>query len=62
MQPQFIVDESGVKKSVIIPIEKYKEIIENIHDLAIIAERKDGSTISLEELKNRLKSDGLIRD
>jgi hypothetical protein len=62
MQTQFIVDESGVKKSVIIPIDEYEEIIEDIHDLAIIAERKDESTISLEELKNRLKSDGLIQD
>lgn len=62
MQTQFIVDETGVKKSVIIPIDEYEELIEDIHDLAIIAERKDESTISLEGLKNRLRSNGLIQD
>lgn len=60
MDTQFIVDESGIKKAIILPMEDYEELLEDIHDLAIIAERKDEPTISLEDLKKRLKSDGLI--
>jgi len=60
MNTQFIVDESGNKVSVILPIEDYKELLQYIHDLAVIAERKDESVISLDELKRKLKSDGLI--
>jgi PHD/YefM family antitoxin component YafN of YafNO toxin-antitoxin module len=60
MDTKFIVDESGVKKAVILPVEDYEELLEDIHDLAIIAERKDEPTISFEELKKRLKADGFI--
>lgn len=60
MYTQFIVDESGVKRAVILPIEDYEELLEDIHDLAVIAERKEEPTISFEELKKRLKADGLI--
>jgi PHD/YefM family antitoxin component YafN of YafNO toxin-antitoxin module len=60
MNAQFVVDESGKKTAVILPVEEYEELLEDIHDLTVIAERKDEPTISLEELKKRLKSDGLI--
>ena len=60
MDTQFIVDESGKKTSVILSLEDYEELLEDIHDLTVIAERKDEPTISLEELKKRLKADGLL--
>lgn len=60
MDTQFIVDESGIKKAIILPMEDYEELLEDIHDLAVIAERKDEPTVSLEEMKKRLKADGLI--
>lgn len=60
MDTQFIVDESGNKTAVILPLEDYEELLEDIHDLTVIAERKNEPTISLEELKKRLKADGLL--
>lgn len=60
MDTKFIVDESGVKRAVILPVKDYEELLEDIHDLAVIAERKDEPTISFEELKKRLKADGFI--
>jgi hypothetical protein len=52
---QYITDKKGKKSAIILPIEKYNELIEDIHDLAIVAERKDEDTISFEEIKKRLK-------
>lgn len=60
MDTQFIVDESGKKTAVILPLEDYEELLEDIHDLTVIAERKKEPSISLEELKKRLKADGLL--
>jgi len=37
--------------SAVIPIEVYKELLEDLHDLVVIAERRDEPTISFEELK-----------
>ncbi|SPD76480.1 conserved hypothetical protein [uncultured Desulfobacterium sp.] len=60
MDTQFIVDESGRKTAVILPVAEYEELLEDIHDLAVIAERKDEPTIDFEELKLRLKADGFL--
>lgn len=57
---QYVIDEKGQKTAVIIPVEEYEELLEDIHDLAIIAERRDEPTIAFEELKKKLKKDGLL--
>jgi len=48
---QFIVDESGKKKAIVLALEEYEELLEDLHDLAVIAERRDEPTISFDELK-----------
>ena len=53
-QEQYGVDEKGQKTAVIIPVEEYEELLEDIHDLAIIAERRDEPIITFEELKAKL--------
>ena len=60
LHEQFIVDNSGKKIAVVLPLENYEELLEDLHDLAIIADRKDETTISFYELKKGLKKDGLI--
>lgn len=60
MKTQFVVDEAGNKKAVILPVEDYENLLEDIHDLTVIAERKNEPSISFDDLKRRLKADGLI--
>jgi len=57
---QYLTDEKGKKTAVVIPVEEYEEILEDIHDLAVIAERRDEPVIPIDELKKRLKADGLL--
>ncbi len=57
---QYLVDEKGQKTAVVLPVEEYEELLEDIHDLAVIAERKDEPTTSFDELKKRLEADGLL--
>lgn len=54
-QEQYIVDEEGQKTAVVLPIEEYEELLEDLRDLAIIAERRGEPTVTFEELKKRLK-------
>ena len=49
-----------VKKSVILSISKFQELIEDIEDLAAVAERRDEPTISHKKFLAELKNDGLI--
>jgi PHD/YefM family antitoxin component YafN of YafNO toxin-antitoxin module len=55
LHEKYIVDEKGKKSAVILPIEEYNELIEDIHDLTIIAERRNEKELSLDELKQQLK-------
>lgn len=49
--PRYLVDESGRKISVILAINEYRQLMEYLQDLAIIAERKDEPTESIREFK-----------
>jgi hypothetical protein len=57
---QFVIDDSGNKTGVILPIGEFEEIIEDMEDLAILAERRDESTLSHEQVLSRLQQDGLV--
>lgn len=62
LHQKFVMDSEGHKTEVILPIEEFNELLEDLHDLAVIAERKDESTISHEKAKEELKGDGYIAD
>lgn len=57
---QYITDETGEKKSVVLPVEDYEELLEDIQDLVTIAERKSEKSLSLDEVLKNLKADGLL--
>lgn len=57
---QYIINEKGQKTAAILPIEEYEELMEDLHDLAIVAERRNEPTIAFEELKERLRKDALL--
>lgn len=60
LKPQYIYNQSGKKTYVVLPVKEYDEILEDLYDLSVIAERRDEPRISLEEFKQGLKNDGLL--
>ncbi len=59
---QFITDDSGKKTSVVLPISEYEQLMEDLSDLASVAERRKEDSSSLSEVVARLKEDGLVPD
>ncbi len=59
-QEKYIIDEKGKKTAAILPIKKYEELMEDLHDLAVIAERRDEPAITFVKLKERLRKNGLL--
>jgi len=51
---QYVVDENGNKFAVILPLTEYQQLKEDLHDLAMVAERRDEGTISLADIKKRV--------
>jgi hypothetical protein len=57
---KFITDSKGRKTAVVLSLRKYEKLLEDLHDLAVVAERRTEPTISFEEMKRRLKKDGRL--
>jgi hypothetical protein len=60
MTPQFLTDDRGQKVAVVIPIADYESLMEDVADLAAVAERRDDDRISLNELKEQVTASGLL--
>ncbi|MBI3760682.1 MAG: hypothetical protein HY260_02305 [Chloroflexi bacterium] len=60
IQAQFIVNAKGKKTGVLLSIRQYQRLMEDLHDLAVVAERRSEVPITLEEMKRRLKQNGLL--
>ncbi len=54
IRTQYITDEIGKKTAVIIPISDFEELMEDVRDLVIVANRRDEPTITHETLKKEL--------
>jgi hypothetical protein len=59
-QVQYVTNQDGEKTAVIVPFGEFQELLEDIEDLAAVAERRDEPTISHDELLAELKRDGLV--
>lgn len=60
MSAQYVSDETGRRTAVLLPIEDYERLMEDLEHLAAIAERRDEPTVSHEDLVAELKRDGLL--
>ena len=57
---QFVTDVSGKRKAVVLDLERYGELWEDIYDILIAREREDEPRESLEEVKQLLIADGKL--
>ena len=59
---QFVTDGEGRKVAVVLPVNEYEELLEDLQDLAVIAERRDEPRVAWEDMKRRLREDGILHD
>ncbi len=60
LHTQYITDNTGQRVSVVIPLAEFEELLEDLNDLAIAAERRNETTITHNELLAGLQRDGII--
>jgi PHD/YefM family antitoxin component YafN of YafNO toxin-antitoxin module len=51
---QFVVNANGQKTAVLLSLKYYEKLLEDLHDLAVVAERRAERPITLEAMKQRL--------
>ncbi|TLY33781.1 MAG: hypothetical protein E6K57_02980 [Nitrospirae bacterium] len=54
VKERYVTDAKGARKGVVLSLSRYRRLLEDLHDLAAVAERRDEPTISFEEMKRRL--------
>jgi PHD/YefM family antitoxin component YafN of YafNO toxin-antitoxin module len=57
---QYITDRDGQKTGVILSIDEYERLLDDLHDLAVVAERRSETPVNLDKMKEWLKEDGVL--
>ena len=57
---QYLTDQTGKKTAVVLPISDYEKLLEDLDDLATLAERREEPTMLHEQFKADLKRDGIL--
>lgn len=60
--PRYVTDAEGRKTAVILPIEEYDELLEDLADLAVVAERRNELTVPHDQVVAELKKDAPLSD
>jgi PHD/YefM family antitoxin component YafN of YafNO toxin-antitoxin module len=60
LNEKYVVDREGKKTAVILSLQEYRKLLEDLHDLAVVAERRDEETVSFDEVKHHLRENGLL--
>lgn len=57
---QYVTDANGERTAVILPIDEYQELLEDMHVIRVAEETKDEPRIPWEQVKAELQSEGKL--
>jgi hypothetical protein len=60
LHPQYVTDTAGRQTAVLLPLEEYTGLLEDLYDLAMVAERVDEPTVSHAKVVAELREDGYL--
>jgi hypothetical protein len=62
LHPKYVTESNGQQTAVILPIEEYNGLLEDLDDLATVAERIGEPTIPHAQVVKELREDGYLSD
>ncbi len=62
LHPQYVTDTAGRQTAVLLPLSEYTGLLEDLDDLATVAERVDEPTVSHAKVVAELREDGYLSD
>jgi len=57
---QYVTDANGERTAVILPLDEYEELLEDLHVIRVAEETKDEPRIPWEQVKAELVSEGKL--
>ena len=55
---RYVTNRAGKRTGVVLSLKRYTRLMEDLHDLAIVAERRPEGSVSPDELRKRLRQRG----
>jgi len=62
LHPQYVTDTTGHQTAVILPLGEYTGLLEDLDDLATVAERVNEPTVPHSKVVAELRNDGYLSD
>jgi len=57
---QYQTDAQGKRTAVVLSIAEYERLLEDLHDLGVVAERREEPVVDDQEMKRRLAEGGAV--
>ena len=57
---QYLTDEHGERTAVVLPISEYEKLLQDLADLAVVAERRNEPVVPHAQFVSELKRDGIL--
>ncbi len=57
---RYVTDRQGKRTGVVLSLKRYSRLMEDLHDLAVVAERRSEKAVSPDEMRKRLAKRGLV--
>ena len=51
---RYVTDQKGKRTGVVLSLKRYSRLMEDLHDLAVVAERRDEKPVPADDMKKRL--------
>jgi PHD/YefM family antitoxin component YafN of YafNO toxin-antitoxin module len=57
---RYLKNRAGKKTGVVLSLKRYSRLMEDLHDLAMVAERRREGSVSADEIEKRLRQRGRL--
>jgi hypothetical protein len=60
LRGRYVTNLQGKSTGVVLSLKRYSRLMEGLHDLAVVAERRDEKPVTADDMKKRLHKRGLL--
>ena len=58
LRGRYVTDRKGQRTGIVLSLKRYSRLMEDLHDLAVVAERRNEKPVTAEDMKKRLHKRG----
>ncbi len=60
LRERYVTNRQGKRTGVVLSLKRYSRLMEDLHDLVMVAERRSEKPLSADDMKIRLRKRGLL--